>query len=197
VETSINAEMARFWNSDEAANWLVKEERYERMLAPFTGHLLTAASIGPAERVIDIGCGTGSTTRAAGRVAKEGQALGVDLSAAMLSQAARHTQQEGVINVGFEQADAQVHRFTPGAAEVALNRLLRRKGYCHSIDEMHAGTASALRPLPAKRSPKGSEVIPPDDTEEASYDDRASAARFPRPGSAGAAGGLSDGTLCP
>jgi precorrin-6B methylase 2 len=42
------------------------------MLAPFTGHLLTSAAIGRADRVIDIGCGTGSTTRAAGRVAIEG-----------------------------------------------------------------------------------------------------------------------------
>jgi hypothetical protein len=29
----------------------VHEERYERTLAPFTGHLLTAAAIGPADRV--------------------------------------------------------------------------------------------------------------------------------------------------
>jgi hypothetical protein len=42
------------------------------MLAPFTGHLLTSAAIGRADRVIDIGCGTGSTPRAAGRVAIEG-----------------------------------------------------------------------------------------------------------------------------
>ncbi|HZD03250.1 MAG TPA: methyltransferase domain-containing protein [Actinomycetes bacterium] len=58
-------------------------------LAPFTGHLLTAAAIGRADRVVDIGCGTESTTRAAGTVAIEGAALGVDLSAAMLRQAAR------------------------------------------------------------------------------------------------------------
>jgi trans-aconitate methyltransferase len=62
-------EQARYWNGDEAAHWLVHEERYERMLAPFTDHLLTSAAIGRADRVVAIGCGTGSTTRAAGRVA--------------------------------------------------------------------------------------------------------------------------------
>jgi len=42
---------------------LVHEERYRRMLAPFTGHLLTSAAIGRADRVVDIGCGTGSSGR--------------------------------------------------------------------------------------------------------------------------------------
>jgi tRNA G46 methylase TrmB len=117
-----NEEQARCWNGDEAAHWLVHEERYERMLVPFTDHLLTAAAIGGADRVVDIGCGTGSTTRAAARVAIDGEALGVDLSAAMLRQAARRAQQEGLTNVRFDHADAQVHHFTPGAGDVALSR---------------------------------------------------------------------------
>jgi hypothetical protein len=48
-----NEEQARYWNGDEAAHWLAHEERYDRMLAPFTGHLLTAAAIGRADRVVD------------------------------------------------------------------------------------------------------------------------------------------------
>jgi SAM-dependent methyltransferase len=117
-----NEEQARYWNGDEAAHWLVHEQRYERMLAPFTDHLLTAAAIGRADRVLDIGCGTGSTTRAAGRVAIEGEALGVDLSAAMLRRAAHRAQEDGLTNVRFDHGDAQVHRFTPGAGDVALSR---------------------------------------------------------------------------
>src|SRR5215207_2712496 len=92
ISTVTNEEQARYWNGDESAHWLVHEERYERMLAPFTDHLLTAAAIARADRVVDIGCGTGSTTRAAGRVAIQGEALGLDLSAAMLRQAARRAQ---------------------------------------------------------------------------------------------------------
>jgi SAM-dependent methyltransferase len=117
-----NEEQARYWNGDEAAHWLVHEQRYERMLAPFTGHLLAAAAIGGADRVLDIGCGTGSTTRAAARVATAGDALGVDLSAPMLRQAARRAQQERLTNVRFEHGDAQVHRFTPGAGDVTVSR---------------------------------------------------------------------------
>lgn len=117
-----NEEQARYWNGDEAAHWLAHEERYARMLAPFTGHLLAAAAIGRADRVIDIGCGTGSTTRAAGTVAVEGEALGVDVSASMLLRAALRAHEEGLANVRFARGDAQVYRFTPGAGDVALSR---------------------------------------------------------------------------
>jgi len=124
VETrhAANNEQARYWNTDEAAHWLVHEERYEHMLAPYTDHLLTTAAIGGADRVIDIGCGTGSTTRAAARVATVGDALGVDLSAPMLREAARRTQEEGLTNVRFEHGDAQMHRFRAGAGDVAISR---------------------------------------------------------------------------
>lgn len=49
-----NEEQARYCNGDEAAHWLVHQERDERMLAPFTGRLLTAAASGRADRVVDI-----------------------------------------------------------------------------------------------------------------------------------------------
>jgi SAM-dependent methyltransferase len=46
----------------------------------------------------------------------------VDLSAAMLRQAAHRAQEERLTNVRFEHGDAQVHRFTPGVGDVALSR---------------------------------------------------------------------------
>ena len=68
------------------------------------------------DRVVDIGCGTGSATRAAGRVSIEGAALGVDLSAAMLHQAARRAQEEGLTNIRFEHGDAQGTASRPARA---------------------------------------------------------------------------------
>src|SRR5262249_39295383 len=50
-----NDEQACYCTGDEAAHWLACEGRYERMLAPFTGHVMTAAAIGRADRVVDIG----------------------------------------------------------------------------------------------------------------------------------------------
>lgn len=117
-----NDEQARYWNADGAAHWLVHEERYERMLAPFTGHLLAAAALGGADRVIDIGCGTGSTTRAAARAVMAGDALGMDLSAPMLRRADRRARQDGLTNVRFAHGDAQVHTFRPAASDIVISR---------------------------------------------------------------------------
>jgi SAM-dependent methyltransferase len=44
-------EQARYLNRGGAVHRLVHEERYERMRAPFTGHLSTATAIGRAGRV--------------------------------------------------------------------------------------------------------------------------------------------------
>lgn len=41
------------------------------------------SGVGPADRVLDIGCGAGQSTRDAARVAVSGHALGVDVSAPM------------------------------------------------------------------------------------------------------------------
>jgi len=64
----------------EAGHWLVHEHRYEGMLAPFTRLVLGAAAVARTDRVLDVGCGTGSTTCTAARDADDGQALGVDIS---------------------------------------------------------------------------------------------------------------------
>ena len=40
----------------------------------------------------------------------------------MLDYARRRAAEEGVTNVTFEQADAQIHPFEPGAFDVAISR---------------------------------------------------------------------------
>ena len=72
--------------------------------------------------MLDVGCGTGQTTRDAARAASAGSALGVDLSSRMLDHARRRATEEGVTNVTFAQADAQIHPFEPGAYDVAISR---------------------------------------------------------------------------
>jgi SAM-dependent methyltransferase len=74
------------------------------------------------DHVLDIGCGAGQTTREAARMAAEGGAVGVDLSAEAIARACELARAEGVRNVTFEQADAQVHPFPSGAFEVVISR---------------------------------------------------------------------------
>jgi SAM-dependent methyltransferase len=117
-----NEEQAHYHNGGGNPPRLVREERNERMLSPFTDHLLTAAAIRRADRVVDIGCGTGSTTRVAGRVAIDGQALGMDRPQRCCAKRP-DTPRGGIDQCRFELGDAQLHHhFTPGAGDVTSNR---------------------------------------------------------------------------
>ncbi len=97
-----------------------------------------------SDHVLDIGCGTGQTTRAAARAAVSGAALGVDLSAAMLACARRASREQGLTNVSFLRADAQTHPFLPEASDLGVSRF----GTMFFADPVAAFTniARALRP---------------------------------------------------
>jgi ubiquinone/menaquinone biosynthesis C-methylase UbiE len=68
-------------------------ERYERyvarfLLGPWAPSLLDAAQLGPAERVLDVACGTGVVARAAAqRVGCAGRVVGADLNCGMIAVA--------------------------------------------------------------------------------------------------------------
>jgi SAM-dependent methyltransferase len=81
-----------------------------------------AARVGSRDRVLDIGCGTGQTTREAARAAVTGSAVGVDLSAHMLDRARQLSDDQGLSNVSYQQADAQVHRFPPTHFDLCISR---------------------------------------------------------------------------
>ncbi|GAA2135738.1 class I SAM-dependent methyltransferase [Actinomadura napierensis] len=72
--------------------------------------------------VLDIGCGTGQTTREAARAAREGNALGVDVSAPAIERARESARAEGLRNVTFEVANAEVHRFPQERFDLAISR---------------------------------------------------------------------------
>ena len=75
--------------------------------------LRRAYGIQPREHVLDIGCGLGQTTCAAAHMAHAGSAFGVDISASAIERARELARAQGIRNVTFEHADAQVHRCSP------------------------------------------------------------------------------------
>jgi SAM-dependent methyltransferase len=84
--------------------------------------LRRACRIQRHEHVLDIGCGTGQTTRDAARMAPAGSALGVDISAPAIERARELARAERLPNVTFDQGDAQIHHFLPGHFDLALSR---------------------------------------------------------------------------
>ena len=117
-----NVEAAKAWDGGEGVYWATHADYFDRSIAAYHLPFLEAAMIEPGERVLDIGCGTGQTTRDAARRASPGGTLGVDLSSEMIDLARRIAAAEGLDNARFEQADAQIYPFAEGSFEAAISR---------------------------------------------------------------------------
>jgi SAM-dependent methyltransferase len=119
-----NAEQARAWNGGEGEHWAAHADTFEATVSGYDAPWSAATAITAGQRVLDVGCGAGGTTLAAARRAgPSGDALGVDLSAAMLEVARSRAAAQGLDNVRFLHADAQVHPFPAASFDLVLSRM--------------------------------------------------------------------------
>ncbi|MGW1553629.1 class I SAM-dependent methyltransferase [Streptomyces sp. NPDC002346] len=132
------------WNGPIGLHWADHPDRYNTMLARFDEPLFDAAAIGAEDRVVDIGCGSGPSTRIAARRAPRGRVTGVDASVPLIERARALTDPQEFPSVSYELGDAQVHPFEPGGYDVAISR----GGVMFFADHIAAFTniARALRP---------------------------------------------------
>ncbi|MFF5228777.1 methyltransferase domain-containing protein [Dactylosporangium sp. NPDC000521] len=122
------------WNGRAGAAWVSAQAMLDEVFRPFED--LLAAAVRGGGRVLDVGCGAGSTTVAAARKAGPGgRCVGVDIAAPMIAAAADRAGREGVPAV-FVQADAQEHDF--GAA--AFDTIISRFGVMFFADSVRAFT---------------------------------------------------------
>ncbi|MES2940227.1 MAG: class I SAM-dependent methyltransferase [Pseudomonadota bacterium] len=117
-----DAQQAALWNGPAGSAWVEAQDVLERMFAPFEQLLAEAIPPGPGTKVLDVGCGTGSTTLAAARrLGAQGAATGIDISQPMLATARARAGREGIA-ASFVCADAQVHAFPPAEFDVLISR---------------------------------------------------------------------------
>ena len=95
---------------------------YDAELRRHNEVLRGALRIRAHEHVLDIGCGSGLTSREAALMASAGRVLGVDISEAAVERARLAARAQGLGNVAFEVGDAQVHRFPRGGFDLAMSR---------------------------------------------------------------------------
>jgi ubiquinone/menaquinone biosynthesis C-methylase UbiE len=106
----------------DARRWFDRRARgYEsgmtsRWRDPVQRASLEALDLGPDDRLLDVGCGTGAASRAAASLAAS--VVGIDLSPEMVRQA--RDLAEGLDNVKFEIADAERLPFDDGAFTALL-----------------------------------------------------------------------------
>ena len=116
-----NSDQAAYWNGPAGQRWITRQETLDVVLEPISTVLFDRARVMEGERVIDIGCGCGTTTfDLARRAGQGGRALGIDISAPMLARA----RELAPANLALDlvEADATVHPFTPGSADVLFSR---------------------------------------------------------------------------
>ncbi len=102
-----NDEQSGFWEA-LAPDWLAAERHTEMVSTPFGVAAMERLGLHPGERVLDVGCGSGSTTvELARRTGSDGSAVGVDIAPSMIAAAAEHAATAGVENATFAVADAQ------------------------------------------------------------------------------------------
>lgn len=117
-----NEKQKDYWTHGVVKKWLSLAQVVEARFANINALILAQAALKPGERVLDIGCGPGTTSLAAClAVGPTGSVCGVDISAPMLEAAREQTAAMGLEQIEFVLADAQTEHFTP-AFDVLISR---------------------------------------------------------------------------
>ena len=121
-DTTPNEAMAAEWNGPGGAHRARYAALIDREILPHNERFRAVAAVGRHDHVLDIGCGTGQSTRDAAHAAVDGSVLGVDLSDEMLARARLVSIREGLDNVTYLRADAQVHEFPEASFDLAISQ---------------------------------------------------------------------------
>jgi 16S rRNA (guanine1207-N2)-methyltransferase len=109
---------------------------------PGTAALLEVAMVGPAERVLDLGCGTGVIGAAAARRAPQGTVVLVDSNIVATRCAQATLEANRISNATVELGDG-CSELTPGSFDRVLSHLPRERAV---QEELLRGAAAVLRP---------------------------------------------------
>lgn len=108
-----NETQIEYWNGKVGERWAAFQDTLDRAMSAITASVLAFAAAKPGERVLDIGCGCGTTALAlAKRVAPGGRVSGIDISAPMLARAHERAR-EADTDIAFVEADASDFAFKP------------------------------------------------------------------------------------
>ena len=100
--SSTNKEQEELWNGRLGKGFLYAGDYIDRLVSPFTQKVIEAVNPKPDDRILDVGCGGGSTTLL---LAEAGADIrGIDISKKMISSAKNRS--KNISNISFETGDA-------------------------------------------------------------------------------------------
>ena len=139
-----NAQMARYWTEVGGPHWVHEQNQFDQMLAAFGAEARRVLDAQPGEHILDIGCGTGtSTINLADSVGTTGSVVGCDISPTMIDAARVRTSEIRQISLAI--ADAQ----TADMLQADLyDAVYSRFGVMFFVDPVaaFANIAEAVRP---------------------------------------------------
>lgn len=116
------SEQKALWNGAAGRAWVEAQAVLDRLFRPLEALLVDAVTTASAQSVLDVGCGTGSTTLAMARaLGPQRRTVGVDLSEPMIALARTRAAQEHA-PAEFICADAQTYPFEPRSVDMITSR---------------------------------------------------------------------------
>ncbi|MBX3313366.1 MAG: methyltransferase domain-containing protein [Actinobacteria bacterium] len=135
------------WEGERVARWLAQAHGLDRQLTPVSDLLFAAAALGSGERVLDVGCGHGPTTRrAASEVGPYGRITGLDVSSDMIAAAEEIEVSSQAATIDWVHADV-----TGWEAPYAHDSVISRFGVMFFADPVAAFSSLAAATVPGGR----------------------------------------------
>ncbi|MCU1395710.1 MAG: SAM-dependent methyltransferase [Ilumatobacteraceae bacterium] len=139
-----NAQQADYWTAVGGVHWVAEQRQFDHMLAAFGAESRRVLDAQPGEHVLDVGCGTATSTLAiAHAVGPSGSVVGCDISPTMIDAA--RVRAASLDNVSFAIADAQTDDLNQAHA---FDAVYSRFGVMFFADPVAAfvNIAKAVRP---------------------------------------------------
>ena len=115
-------EQSVLWNGQAGRAWVEAQAVVDQMFKPLEELLVETALAQHRDRVLDVGCGTGSTTLAVARsLGGRVDCVGVDISEPMIVAARARAEREAT-SASFVLADAETHAFESARFDLIISR---------------------------------------------------------------------------